>query len=184
MRFTLAVVATCVLSAAMADEAELSFNGDAARGGYVHQFQSSALRAEAGWLHHSDNGDVFHIGAHLSGQASAREDEVTAGLGVRLVYTDGDINDQDGAALPIGGYVNFTPQRYDRFSLRGHAYFSPDVLSFGDSEQYEEYGVRASYNLMRDADIFVGARYINGEYKTAPDAKFDTGMHVGISLRF
>jgi hypothetical protein len=37
---------------------------------------------------------------------------------------------------------------------------------------------------MRDADIYIGARYAKGEYKKAPDVRYDTGMHVGITLRF
>lgn len=185
MRVTLALVVTFVLpGVAAADEAELSFNGDAARAGYVHELNRNDLRVGGGWLHHTDHGDVVHLGVHLAGQASARRDEVTAGLGVRLVYTDGDLRKQDGPALPLGGYVKFTPQQYDRVSVRGHAYFAPDVLSFGDMEKYQEYGIRLGYNVMREADVFVGARYVRGEYKKAPDAKFDTGLHLGISLRF
>lgn len=179
-----ALVAVLMSFVAGAHEAELSFNGDAARAGYVHELGRNDLRLEGGWLHHDDKGDVFHLGAHVSGQASARPDEFTAGLGVRLVYSDGDLAEQDGLALPLGGYVKFTPAQYDRLNFRAHAYFAPDVLSIGDKEKYEEYGIRASYNVMREADVFIGARYVRGEYKRVQDVRFDTGMHLGISLRF
>ena len=73
----------------------------------------------------------------------------------------------------------YTPQRFNRFTLGFAAYFAPDVLSMGDSERYQDYTLRFAYNVMRQADIYVGARYIRGDYKKAPDAYYDTGMHVG-----
>ena len=50
----------------MADEVDLGFNSDALRAIYVHEFRSNALELDGGWLHHTDNGNVLHVGLNLS----------------------------------------------------------------------------------------------------------------------
>ena len=51
-------------------------------------------------------------------------------------------------------------------------------------DRYEEYSVRVGYNVMREADIYIGARYVKGKYDDAGDARYDTGMNIGVTLRF
>jgi hypothetical protein len=185
MRIYLSLLGLALCCAqAVADEVDLSFNADAARLQYMRDLRSLTLNLDAGWLHHTDNGNVVHAGLHLADMASGGNNPLKAGLGGRLVYTNGDLSDQDGFAVPIGGYLRYTPQRFNRVSIAGQVYFAPNVLSLGDMEKYEEYTFRVGYNLMREADIYIGARYVKGEYKKARDARYDTGMNMGITLRF
>lgn len=168
-----------------ADEVDLSFNSDALRLQYIYEMKSTGLNLDGGWLHHSDNGDVLHAGAHLVDLASSGPDRLEAGIGGRVVYTNGDRSKQSGVAVPIGGFVRFTPQAINRLSVGGSLYFAPSILAIGDMDEYREYSVRVSYNVLRQADLYVGARYVRGEYKKGvPDSRFDTGMHIGMSLRF
>lgn len=166
-----------------ADEVDLGFNSDALRVVYIHEFKSNALEIDGGWLHHTDNGNVVHVGLNLSDMASNSK-ELVAGLGGRLAYQNGDGSKQSGLSVPVGGFLFFTPQRFNRLTLGAAAYFAPSVLSLGDAEKYQDYTVRVGYNVMRQADIYVGARYVKGEYKNAPDSYYDTGMHIGLTLRF
>lgn len=169
---------------AVADEVDLGFNADALRLVYLHEFQSNKLQLDGGWLHHSDNGDVLHVGLNLADVVSSRSRELVGGLGGRVVWQDGDRRNQDGFSVPVGGFLLYTPQRYNRITLGVSAYFAPDVLSVGDAETYQDYSLRVAYNVMRQADIYLGARYVRGDYKDAPDAYYDTGMHIGLTLRF
>ena len=185
MRVVLSLIGMALFCAqAIADELDLSFNGDMARLQYVHAFEASKLNLDAGVLYNSDTGNVLDVGVHLADVASGGTNPLTAGLGARLVYTNGDLSNQDGFAVPIGGYLRFSPRQFNRIVLEGEIYLAPKVLSIGDMEKYEEYAIRLGYNIMRDADIYVGARYIKGEYKNALDSRFDTGMHLGVTLRF
>jgi len=168
---------------AAADDVDFGLNADAFRLIYTHEFRSNALQIDGGWMYHSDNGSVVHVGLNLSDVASNSKDLV-AGLGGRLAYQDGEASGQSGFAVPIGGFLYFTPQKYNRITFGFAAYFAPDVLSMGDSTKYEDYTLRLAYNVMRQADIYVGARYVKGEYKNAPDVYFDTGMHIGFTLKF
>jgi len=185
MRIVLSMIGMALCCApAAADSIDLSFNSDAVRLLYIHEFQANKLNLDAGWLYNKDTGNVLHVGLHLADVASGGANPVTAGLGARLVYTDGDRSNQKGFAVPIGGYLKFSPQRFNRFSIKGGIYFAPEVLSIGDSEKYEEYVIKFSYNITREADVYIGARYIKGEYKDAPSSLYDNGMHLGIALRF
>ena len=186
MRFVVSLVGITLLCAqVLADELDFSFNSDALRLQYVHALGSSGLNVDGGWLHNSDNGDVLHGGLHLVDLASSGRDKIEAGIGGRFVYTNGDISGQDGYAVPVGGFVRYTPQAINRLSVSGSLYYAPSILSLGDMDKYQEFSVRVSYNVLRQADVYLGARYVRGDYKKgAPDSRYDTGMHIGLSLRF
>jgi len=127
MRVLLTMLGMALMYAqASADSIDLSFNSDALRLQYLHEFQSK-VNLDAGWLHHSDNGDVLHVGFHISDLASSGTNPLTAGVGVRLAYSNGDLSNQKGFAVPIGGYVRFTPNNANRLAVIGEAYFATSM---------------------------------------------------------
>lgn len=170
----------------LADEVDLSLNSDALRLQYVYEMESTGLNFDGGWLYHSDNGDVVHGGIHLVDLASSGgRDKIEAGIGGRIVYTDGEVSNQSGFSVPIGGFARYTPRAIDRLSVSASLYFAPSILTIGDMDQYQEYALKVSYNVLRQADVYIGARYVRGDYdNNVPDVHFDTGMNIGISLRF
>ena len=185
MRWVASLVGTVLVCAQVsADELDFSFNNDALRLQYFYALTDTGLSLDGGWLHNSDNGDVLHVGMNLSDLASTGRNRLEAGLGGRLVYTNGDFSGQDGFAVPIGGFVRFTPQAMNRLSLSGSLYYAPSILSLGDMDKYQDYTIRFSYNVLRQADVYVGARYVRGDYDDVADSRYDTGMHIGMSLRF
>ena len=186
MRVVVALFGITLLCAqVLADELDFSFNSDALRLQYVYQMESSGLDIDGGWLHNTDNGDVLHAGVHLVDLASSGRDKIEAGIGGRFVYTNGDFSGQDGYAVPVGGFVRYTPQAMNRLSVSGSLYYAPSILALGDMDKYQEYTFRVSYNVLRQADVYLGARYVRGDYKKgAPDSRYDTGMHIGMTLRF
>lgn len=169
---------------AVASELDLSFNGDAFRLRFARPFEGSQLAWDAGWLHHADNGDALHGGLYLSGLASEGGNPLQGGLGIRGVFANGDLDDQDGLIFALGGFLRYTLPRYNRFSIAGSVYYGPQVLGIGEVEKLEDYELRAAYNLLRNADAYIGVRYVKAEYDQAPRAYFDTGLHVGVNLRF
>lgn len=184
-----AVAAATLLSApAWAGELDLSVNDDAARLAYAWKTPSDNLRLDAGWLHHQDRGDVINLGLHLEGAASSGTNPVVGGLGGKVFYIDPDQVGFDAIVLGVGGFLRYTLPRYNRFNIYAHAYYAPDVLAFGDGKQYREVEARIGYNVLREADVFLGVRYSNAEFDLSglgtPDITMDNGLHVGIQLRF
>jgi hypothetical protein len=163
---------------------DLNINDKAAR--ITLDFElTNNLVADASWLHHQDRGNVVGAGLHVTGAATGGRNPLRAGLGGRLIAADAKVGARDdGMALPIGGFVNYTLPDYDRFVLGGSVYYAPDVLAFGDLTKYLEYNAWAGYSVLRQGQIYIGARRVRGSFKEGPGVTFDTGLHFGLRLRF
>jgi hypothetical protein len=140
---------------------------------------------DASIYHHDDRGDIFGVGIHAIGAATGGPNPLRAGLGARLFRIDSDIGARDsGSALPLGGFMNYRIPGYDRFSVGGSLYYSPDVLSFSDVRRYQEYNAWAAYDVFRAGQVYLGVRGIKVDFEDSAEVTFDTGMHLGLRLKF
>ncbi len=170
--------------AAFAHGIDLNINNDAVR--VTGEFDlSNNLVVDGTWFHHQDRGDVYGAGLHLTGAATGGRNPVVAGLGGRLLRIDSDAKGRDsGQAIPIGGFVRYTIPGYDRFVVGGSLYYAPDVMSFSDVTKYWEYNAWAGYSVLREGQVYLGLRGIYANFDDSPNVTMDTGMHVGLRLRF
>jgi YfaZ precursor len=168
---------------ARAHEINLGFNDSAFRATYARGF-GDGLRFDAGWLADSDEGDVIHTGLLIVGDVAPGGQKLTGGIGGRLAYLDGEGNNREGYALGVGGSLRWVVPRYNRFAVYGEYFWAPDVLSGGDAEKYVDTTIRLGYSVTRQAELYVGARYTGADFDDRPSILFDTGMHIGIELRF
>jgi len=168
----------------VAGELDLSFNSDAVRIFYLHDFENSDLYADVGFVNNSDKGSVIAGSLFIRGFASDGENPLEAGLGLRSGYVDGDGPDQSGIPVAVGAFFRYALPNMDRVSVRGDAWIAPDVLSLGDLDKYEDLSVRLQYALLREADIFIGARYLNAEFSNGSRALIDNGLNAGFNIRF
>lgn len=185
----LLALASCLLaglaSAQSADRAlDINLNDDAVRLGFAWPPGGASYRADLGYLHNQDRGDIVHGGFHLVDAAANSGTPLQAGLGLRLVYTNTDPVDFDGFSLALGGFFRYTLPNANRFNIGGAVYYAPDVVSFGDQSEYYEIGLRLGYNVIRDADVYIGIREIEAEYDDAGSFEFDSSVHVGFEFRF
>ena len=169
---------------AAADTLSLDLNNDAARLSYAHTVEGRNMRLDASWLHHQDNGDVLSTGFHVTGNAATESRPVNAGVGGRVYYVDSDAADADGTALAIGGFFDAKLPTYDRIGFGGHAYYAPDVLAFGDADDLLDISVHASYSIVRQADAYAGLRSVKADFDGGGEVTIDTGLFVGVTLKF
>ncbi|MEM7764204.1 MAG: YfaZ family outer membrane protein [Pseudomonadota bacterium] len=178
---TLALALTATGHAA---ELDLNLNDDAARLSFASDITARNLRFDLGWLHHQDRGDVVNVGLHLTGEASPGANPVIGGLGGKIFVIDPDALNVDAVVLGIGGYLRYTMPQYDRINVYAHAYIAPDVLSFGDGDRFHEVEARIGYNVLREADVYIGLRNISANFDNGAELTVDTGLIAGIQLRF
>ena len=182
----LCAVLLSAIGSAHADSLELNLNNDAVRLTFSWDARDDKLTFDAGWLHHQDTGNVAHAGLHLVDFAASGPSAPEVGIGGRLFYIDADTgpSSAQGGALGLGGFFRYSFPQANRFGIRGHLYFAPDVVAFGDTERYMEAALGVSYNVLRDADVYIGYRYVKAEFSDTPDLTLDTGLHVGLRLSF
>ncbi|MES0873452.1 YfaZ family outer membrane protein [Sinimarinibacterium thermocellulolyticum] len=125
---------------------------------------------------------VAHVGAMLTGDAGARSFESAAGLGVRAVYIGRD--DDPGGAIAPGGQFEARFPGYERIGFSFYGYYGPEVLSFGDFDEYYEIGTAIDYQVLRDASLYLGYRNVNVRVEDGPRITADNGLHAGMRLSF
>lgn len=148
-------------------------------------FSSAKGQYDLGALWRSeDGGDAFvpHVGVLLTGDAGARDAKVTAGLGIRAAYIDGESN--DGSAIALGGQVDVRIPGYDRVALGAYGYFAPEVTTFGDTDKYYDVGLSLGYEVIKDASVYVGWRKVVADLDGGGEIEADDGLNIGLRLDF
>jgi hypothetical protein len=125
---------------------------------------------------------IVHAGALLTGDTGMRNFELAAGLGVRAVYIGRD-RDSGGAVAP-GGQLEARFPGYERIGFSIYGYYAPEVLSFGEFDEYYEVGVGVDYQVLKTASVYLGYRNVNVEIEDGPKVTADNGLHVGLRLEF
>jgi hypothetical protein len=125
---------------------------------------------------------VVHAGALLTGDTGMRNFELAAGLGVRGVYIGRD-RDSGGAIAP-GGQLEARFPGYERVGFSIYGYYGPEVLSFGEFDEYYEVGIGVDYQLLKNASMYLGYRNVNVKIEDGPKLTADNGLHVGLRLEF
>ena len=163
---------------------EISANDDAVKFGFGWNSRQQRLAMDASWLHNKDRGDVVALGMNVTGFATSGQSPIEAGLGGKFVYANPDNLSLDGGGLAPGGFLSYNFPNSNRFTLYGHLYYAPDILSFGDNDSYTEYELRLYYSVIDDAELFLGVRKLRVKYDGNPKVNFDSGLNVGLKIRF
>lgn len=187
MRPILSLLLVLAAIPAHAELVDINVGEDAFRGNLSgplsRAFQGAKGQYEVGALFGSENGEDLsagHLGILLTGDAGAPNANVTAGLGLRGQFIDGE--GDSGGGLGLGGQIDVRLPNYNRVGLFAYGYYGPEVTSFGDVDDFHEYAVSLGYEVLRDAMIYVGYRQLEADFG-AVEAKED-GAHVGLRLDF
>lgn len=142
------------------------------------------LGAVFGDVEDFDNDRFFstHAGVLLTGDAGATAAKAVAGLGARIQYVRGE--DDSGGALALGGQLRVKLPQADRLRFNAHAYYGPDAASFGDFDEFIELAASVGYEILRDAELYLGYRLISVDIDNGPDVDLEDGLHVGVRLDF
>lgn len=131
----------------------------------------------------SENFLSLHAGATLTGEAGSTNDaKLLGGLGARLQYVNAD--HENGGALALGGNLRLKLLQADRLRFNANLWYGPDPASFGDIQEFLEYSVSVGYEVLRDAELYVGYRKIEVDVGSGPNVDLEDGAHIGMRLQF
>ena len=173
-------------AACAAQGANLDFNlaSNAVAVDYTANLTESGLEGDLLYLHHTDKVDIGAAGLDLVGNASPVGSPLIFGVGAKLFYLNPKGGEGSGSALGVGTHVRYTWPDYNRFVLGGQLYYAPNIVSFQNVSHFMLVGVDAGYEVLRNADVYLGYRHVTASFNGSQDVTLDTSFMVGLNLTF
>lgn len=168
---------------AFAADVDLSLTNDSVKG-QVNFFDSNNdVQLGTGYTYHEGGRDIFNADFHAQGRTAVGNLPTTAGIGMRGIYWEQ--NRADGGAVGVGGFGTINIPDVPGLSFTGSLHYAPSILSFGDSDEMTSLELRASYRVIRNAEIFAGYRYLNTDIEeSSRDVNLDEGVMAGMKILF
>jgi len=186
MRLLRATLFLVLASAAcVAQGANLDFNlaSNAVGADFSTSLTDTGLEGTLGFMHHSDRADVADAGFDLVGNASPVGSPLIFGVGGKFFYVAPN-HIGNGEALAVGAHFRYTWPYFNRFAIGGELYYAPSIVSFQNVARFLQGRVTANYQILRNADAYVGYRYITVAFGNAPNRTLDSSVIAGLSLTF
>lgn len=159
----------------LASNVALSFNNDNIDLGYDLELKES-LKLKGDYLQTIDNGFTVDTGVYAFQDVGSTSVELGA-KGIMMSTDEGD-----GSAIAFGGLggLRFT----DQFTVEGELHFTPQILAFGDTENYLQWVVRANFEVMPTAHFFVEYNNTVIEYEKKSDETITSDVLFGMKWLF
>jgi len=138
-----------------------------------------------GLMYNDDKNMMLELGIQVIDVAGSKSPGLEIGIGPKLYYFSSDKPDASGLVIAVGGNFRYKLQQMPRVIFTGGVFYAPSITSTIDADTYLEYGLRAGYELLPSADIYVGVRSIRVDYtKGIGDHKLDDTAMVGMTFSF
>ena len=138
---------------------------------------------EAGFLYSEQNPSsdtMGQIGVLVRGESV--EAPVIVSVGARAYF--GSAADESVGGLAIGGDVTFAPESWNGFGVSGMLYFAPSVVSYGEANGLQDYGIAATFKVTNQATINLGYQVMKVDLDNQPTRTVDDGAYIGVSILF
>lgn len=184
MHYRASLLALSLVAApAFAADFDISLTNDSAKGQLNLFDTNSDIQFGGGYTYHEGSRHLLNADFHAQGRTALGNLPTTAGLGFRALGWDDDT--LDGGAVGLGGFATVNIPDVPGLSVTGGLHFAPSILSFGDSDDMTSVEVRASYRVIRNAEVFAGYRYLNTDLEDiAGDINLDEGVLAGLKIFF
>ncbi len=185
MRYTRVplVVLSLATAPAFAADADLSLTNNSVKGQIDFLNPGSDLQMGAGYTYHQGGRNLFNLDFHAQGRTAIGNLPTTAGIGMKAIGYDQD--NLSGGALGLGGFGTVNIPRVPGLSVTGSLHYAPSILSFGDSDNMTALELRASYRVIRNAEVYGGYRYINTDLQGySGNINLDEGLMAGMKIYF
>ncbi|MDE2196279.1 MAG: hypothetical protein KGJ56_03740 [Gammaproteobacteria bacterium] len=163
---------------------DINLGSNAAYIDYAASLTNTGLQGDLGYLHHTDRADIGGVGLQLVGNASPVGSPLIFAVGGKLLFISPKQFSGNGAVLGLGGNFSYTWPSYNRFLIGGELYYAPSIVSFNNADHYLQYGVRAGYEILRNAQVYIGYRHVSAAFTRTSDITLDSTFLVGLSLTF
>jgi len=166
-----------------ANELDLRINDDAIHGNYVATNDKTIFGLGYFYKDSGSSTNIINTDLHAKGQTAIGNLPMTIGVGFQGNYFKKD--DFKGSAVGLGGSLRINIPEALGLSVETALHYAPEVLSFGDADEFRRFRVQANYHIIQNADISAGYHYLNaGNEDTNSNHTFESGLFIGMKLRF
>lgn len=187
-KLILAALLTTGSSLAMAQSADISLGNQSASFRYNATVGGSSLgRTEinVGGLYNQDGNVYGGLGLLVVDNAGSKAPGLEIGIGPKLLFLWHDTPDAKGAAISLGGRLNYKPEKMKRLRLGLEGYVAPSITSFMDLENAYEIEARVGYEVLPTAVAYLGFRRIVGSFnKGLGRHSMDQSAFLGLQFSF
>jgi hypothetical protein len=170
---------------AFADTFDINLRDTSAQLQYRAALGSTTLgksEMHLGYLYTSKTNSYADFGILVKDEFSPDAPGLNVGVGIKGLL--GKVATSTASALALGGQIRYAAPALPRIGFSVSAYWSPNILTFGDADRTVETGTRLEYEVIPQATAYVGYRKINVGLKNAGEAKLEEGAHIGVRLSF
>jgi hypothetical protein len=171
-------------SLATANELDLRINDDSLNLNYSIESHASSLVYGLGYFFKdsTDSASVANFDLHSKGPVDIGNLEAIAGLGIQAnLFKEGDI---DGAAFGLGGTISVKVLSTHDLWIESALHYAPDILAFGDSDDFLRFLVQIDYGVTENASASLGFQSIKAGIKSGDDQTLESSLFLGMKLKF
>lgn len=187
LRKILAISLMSVTTLAAADTLDIGLGNHAAQFKYgVPTTLAGKSEIYADLLYNDVNSVMGGVGL-LVANDEIKVPGLTIGIGVKAVAAT--IKEtparQNTSAVALGAQVRYELPAERRVAFSGEFYYGPQIITFGDAKQFQQYGARAEFSVSPQVQVYAGYRKTLFTVKTTnADAVLVSGPLVGVQLSF
>ena len=187
LRKILAIPLVLVTSLAMADTLDVGLSNTTAQFKYgVASGLAGKSEIYAELMYNDTNSVLGGVGL-LVANDEINTPGLTIGIGAKAVASTIKTtpNRTSNSAVALGAQARYELPAERRVAFAGGFYFAPQIITFGDASQYQQYGARAEFSISPQMQVYAGYRktWFNMKTTGAEEVLID-GPHLGMQLSF
>jgi len=187
LRKILAICLMSVTTLAAADTLDIGLSNTTAQFKYgVPSSIAGKSEIYAELMYNNANSVMGGVGL-LVANDEVKAPGLTIGLGAKAVAATikGTPNRDNTSALALGVQVRYELPVERRVAFAGEFYYAPEIITFGDAKQYQQFGARAEFSISPQMQVYAGYRKTSFTLKVSGnDVALINGPHIGMQLSF
>ena len=182
---SLILSASVATQTALANEFDMRISDDAIHANYSVSNNANTGQFGLGYFYKNEDEaiNILNLDLHTKGQTAIANLPTTVGIGFQgNVFKEDELK---GSAIGIGGSVRVNLPEVPGLSIETALHYAPEVLAFGDSDEFRRFRFQFNYRIIENADLSIGYRYLNvGIEEADKNYTFESGAFLGVKLSF
>ncbi len=140
-------------------------------------------QVDVGFLYTTDDDFIGSVGLIVTGQTGSGSPGLDAGVGLRLFGGNTEKNN-DFLSVSLSGLLSYSPPTLDRMKVGVYIDYSPRIVTFMDGGGFLHYGVRFGYQILQQAQVYMGYRNMELDVPDKADDSISEGAFIGMVFDF